>query len=167
MGFFKDILSGGGDLHKKIMPKELRKMGIKEIEPGGFDPARDWFGFDIKANPERDAMLARQQQMQAAQGAFDQGPMGIPGVNAPTGGGEMIPGLLGRPFEPPSPPGLTEIPNQQQPVAQFQPQGPYGQTAMQMAGLLAQPQADPNLPGGLLGDPRKRPLVPRYRPNGK
>lgn len=46
MGFFKSLLNGGGSIHKKIAPKELRKLGPKEIQPGGFDPAKKYMGFD-------------------------------------------------------------------------------------------------------------------------
>lgn len=50
MGFFKDLLSGGGHLYKKVAPKELRNLAPKEIQPGGFDPARDFAGFDATRN---------------------------------------------------------------------------------------------------------------------
>lgn len=92
MGFFRDILGGGGDLYRSITPKELRGLAPKEIQPGGFDPARDFLGYDIKANPERDAMIARQQEADAAQQAFNQvrGSSGMPQVSMNPDGTRMV-----------------------------------------------------------------------------
>ena len=168
MGFFRDIISGGGRLYGKVVPKEIRKMVPKEISPGGFDPARDWLGYDINVDPAKQAAqaqaLKQQQEAAAAQSAFNQaGNLQIPGFPGGMPGGPP-PGLLAG-LAPPQG-HLTQI--QEQPVTQFQPQGPYAAQAMQMAGLLAPPlPQDPMSPGGgLLDDPNKDPRYPRYRPNG-
>lgn len=84
--------------------------------------------------------------------------VGIPGVNAPVGSGAGIPGLVG--VAPPQSP-LPQVP----PQNTFQAAGPYGQQAMQMAGLLGQqPQSPPPTPapGGLLAGTK----LP-FRPGGK
>lgn len=154
MGFFRDIMGGGGDLYNSLTPKELRNAMPREIQPGGFDPARDLLGYDIKANPERDAMIARQQQDQQAQQAFNQSgnspiPMGmappqqqfipLPGASGPYGA--QAQGLLGTP----TPQGTQPTP------------GSYAGQAQMLAGLLGQqpPMQPPFTPGR---------FMPGYRP---
>lgn len=163
MGFFTDMLSGGGDLYNSVTPKELRRMIPREIQPGGFNPGRDWLGVDLDGSLAAEAMRKAQAQtmaqQQGAQQAFDQSANApIPGLTGPTTGllggpspqaGVVTAGLMN--------PHQTQLqePLPQQP-APFQPQGPYGQQAAQMAGLLSgrgfvppppqgQPQ-DPNMP---------------------
>jgi len=136
--FFQDMLSGGGNLYRHIVPREIRNLVPKEISPGGFNPGRDWFGMDLDGSLTDEAK-AKEAQRIAAENAYGQSmfnqsaTMPIPGVTGPATPMQPPPatGLLGG-----QGPTLREIPNSQQPVAQFQPMGPYGETAMQMAGLL-------------------------------
>jgi hypothetical protein len=127
LNFVKDMMSGGGDLNKHIVPKEIRNAAPKELQPGGFDPARDWLGYDIKANPARDARVKDQQATAAALAAYNQG---APAFR----GGGMGPQMgMAPPQSIPSQGGLLSAP-------QFQ--GPYNQQALQLAsGPAPQPGA--------------------------
>jgi len=157
VSFFTDLLSGGGDLHRSIVPRELRNLAPKEIQPGGFNPGRDYLGIDLDGTLAQEAMAkaraAQAQQQAAAQSQFNQS------ANAP------IPGLLGMAPPPAAIPGLiaprqNQIQDQQQQPSPFSPMGPYGQIAAQMAGLLGNRGfVDPN-------DPKNQP-GPMYRPPGK
>jgi hypothetical protein len=71
--FVKDMMSGGGDLNKHIVPGEIRKMAPKELQPGGFDPAKKWLGYDIKADPAHDAKIADRRETADALAAYNQG----------------------------------------------------------------------------------------------
>lgn len=164
MSFFQDLIAGRGKLHEAITPSWLRKAVPKELQPNGFMPARDWFGIDGDGSLKA-AAQAKEQQRVAAEQAYGQnlfnsaGSMPVPGVTGPTTSSMMIPGLLA---PPPQPQGEGPPPNQlsrqQQPVGQFQPQGPYGRQALMMAGLLGQEAPiDPMLDDGLLST-GKRPL---------
>lgn len=161
MGFFTDMLSGGGDLYNSLTPKELRRMIPREIQPGGFNPGRDWLGVDLDGSLAAEALMKSKQQaaaqQQAANSSFEQSANApIPGMSGGLlgGGAPLVAGLMN--------PHQTQIPQPQQP-SQFQPQGPYGQQAAQMAGLLGRgfvdPRLDPNNP--------KRPPLPLLRPTGK
>lgn len=114
-------------------------------------------------SPQVLEFLNAQQQAQD-RAVIDQAAISpIPGLTGPVGSGAQIPGLLG--MAPPQ----TQIPTAQpQP---FQSQGPFGQQAMQMAGLLGRSQIPRQLPtvnaqGGLLGGPPKGFRIPGY-PYGK
>lgn len=159
MSFFQDLIAGRGKLHESITPSWLRRAVPKELQPNGLMPARDWFGMDLDGSLKKAAQAQEAQRIATeqayGQGLFNQGAtMPIPGVTGPTMPMQpptMQPppatGLLGGP---PQDPTLREIPNQQQPVSQFQSQGPYGDTAMLMAGLL--PRRTIGVPRrGLLG----------------
>lgn len=101
--------------------------------------------------------MSQFQQMlsQPGQNAMnDAARMPIPGYTGPSQPGVGIPGLLAQ--APPSAgPGLNQIP-QAMPTP-LQPAGPYGQQAMQLAGLLGQRGG-----GGLLGGPPKGFRIPGY-----
>lgn len=68
-------------------------------------------------------------------------PAGIPGLTAPVAGGGGLPTGMANPH--------PQLP--QMPASQFQAYGPYGSQAMQMAGLLGQPQQMNPQALGLLG----------------
>lgn len=74
MGFFSDILTGGYNLHKKVVPKEIRKWEPRELQPGGLNLS---LGIDVDGSLER-AQKAKLDQQEAEmrakyQGLFDQG----------------------------------------------------------------------------------------------
>jgi hypothetical protein len=165
VSFFTDILQGGPELHRDITPSWARNLAPKEIQPGGFNPGRDWFGIDLDgslaAEQVRKARERALAQQTAAQGQFNQSAnVPIPGLTgmAPP---SAVPGLLGG--------GLNQIqdpigpnpigPQQPGPQQAFTVFGPYGNQAAQMAGLLGRQFVDPNGP--------KAPGFPRYRPPGK
>lgn len=95
-------------------------------------------------NPE----LLRQSNLMMANAANQP----IPGLTGPVSSGAGIPGLLSAP--PSQGPGLNQIPSPMpQAHSQFTPSGPFGQQAMQMAGLLSAPMQTPvkrgfRIPGG-------------------
>jgi hypothetical protein len=141
--FVKDMMSGGGDLNKHIVPGEIRKMAPKELQPGGFDPAKKWLGYDIKADPAHDAKIADRRETADALAAYNQG--------APQfRGGQM--GMSG--------PQQIQMPGQQGQIPQqggllgpgFHAVGPYGQQAQQLAGL--QPMQAPGQPYGMPSQPQ-------------
>lgn len=110
------------------------------------------------------AQILAQQRQQDQSRLLAAGQQPIPGFTGPAQPGVEIPGMpIGMPARPPvgmAPPQQQLPPPQQQP---FMASGPYGQQAMQMAGLLGPPQTgkQPTMPpGGGLLDPRQ-PGVPR------
>lgn len=164
MGFFTDILSGGGNLYRQVVPREIRNAVPKEISPGGFNPGRDWLGVDLDGSLAKEA-AAKQAAQQAQQASmYDQ--QFAQSANAPIPGllgmsnpqGPMIAGLLAQ-----HQPGLNQVQDRQQGATPtpFQPMGPYGMQAAQMAGLLGNrgfvdPRMDPNNPK-YMPNPRNRP----------
>lgn len=159
MSFLTDILSGGGNLYRHIVPREIRNLVPKEISPGGFNPGRDYLGVDLDGTLAKEAALKQQQQQTQQQQMYDQqfaqsAGAQIPGLLGMAPPASPLPGLLGHQ------PGLNQV---QGPTpatrTPFQPLGPYGIQAAQMAGLLGRPFIDPNDP--------KSPNGPRTRPPGK
>lgn len=156
MSFFTDILSGGGNLYRDVTPSWFRNLAPREIQPGGFNPGRDYLGVDLDgslaAEQVQRARAAAQAQQQQANASFQQSANApIPGVTGPTSAGLTVAGLLGGA-------GLHQIQDQNQPQRPeqppFVPYGPYGQQAAQMAGLL----------GGYRPLDPKRPQYPIVRP---
>lgn len=135
MGFFSDILTGGYNLHKKVVPKEIRKWEPRELQPGGLNLS---LGIDVDGSLAR-AQKAKLDQQEAEmrakyQGLFDQG-AALPQSQAPN----IAP--MG-PAVPPS--GAYGLLAQQQattPTPMTPPvNGPYGLLAQQAA------QQPPELP---------------------
>jgi hypothetical protein len=134
--FVKDMMSGGGDLNKHIVPAEIRRAAPKELQPGGFDPAKQWLGYDIKADPAHDAKVADRKGTADALAAYNQGApqfRGAPqvGMSGPQQIPQQMPGLLT--------PGFHAV-------------GPYGQQAQQLAGQ--QPMQAPGQPYGMPQQPQ-------------
>lgn len=121
----------------------------------------------------RDSMMARFQQLMQERQAQDQATLAnaaqqpIPGLTGPTTPGQ-IPGVIGM-----APPGVGMAPPQQplpggQALQPFMANGPYGQQALQLAGLTGGQRMGNHMQPhqGLLGAPPKGYRMP-YRPVGK
>jgi hypothetical protein len=126
----------------------------------------------------RDSMMARFQQLQQEQQQRDASALEtarnqpIPGLTGPTTPGQ-IPGVNGA-----APPVGMAPPQQQLPPPMmgnhmFQPAGPYGQQAVQLAGLLGGGGAPGGVPKQPMGGQQINALLgnksstPFYRPVGK
>lgn len=142
-------LSQSNTLRRIADPISIQQENIQNGAPitsrTMFDP-----GNELQEDPNPAKRVALQQTAGYQQGFDGSANVPIPGVTPLPGGPSQ------------GPPGV------QAGYSPFQAQGPYGRQAMQMAGLLAQPQAMPS--GGLLSQPAptqggmlgmsKRPFIP-------